>query len=243
MMYISSSYIFVIESPAEMANRSTQLTKQLYFYHLYQSNQYQTRSTATKSSDGSAKDVHSNSNHNSNDLSRHRSSACQVSNSENNFHLPGMESWQALTSGTEWESNSRLIANKIKKVYLISITLDLISTFIHFSIPPDTIRNYTIKLIHFFLSFSERDDSHQIIYSSSFLPFTLSVHPSQHFSSSSSPRMHSIYTPSIIQFPRVLNVSFISNLPEFQHFISSLYPSDLIITSKRTSTQHFNHTT
>ena len=140
-----------------MANRSTQLTKQLYFYHLYKSNLYQTRSkSATKSSDGSTKNIHSNSNHNSNDLSRHRSSAYQVSNSENNFHLPGMESWQALTSGTEWESNSRLIANKIKKVYLISITLDLNSAFIHFSIPPDTIRNYTVKLIHFFLSFSER---------------------------------------------------------------------------------------
>jgi hypothetical protein len=87
MMYISSSYIFVIEFPEEMANRSTQLTKQLYFYHLYKSNQYRTRSTATKSSDGSAKDVHSNSNHNSNDLSRHRSTACQVVQFRKQFSL------------------------------------------------------------------------------------------------------------------------------------------------------------
>ena len=215
MMYISSSYIFVIESPVEMANRSTQLTKQLYFYHLYQSNQYQTRSTATKSSDGSAKDVHSNSNHNSNDLSRHRSSACQVSNSENNFHLPGMESWQALTSGTEWESNSRLIANKIKKVYLISITLDLISTFIHFSIPPDTIRNYTIKLIHFFLSFSERDDSHQIIYSSSTTFFIIII-------------------PSNALYLHTFHYSISKSSQRFIHFQPSRIPTlHLIIISKR----------
>jgi hypothetical protein len=77
------------------------------------SQRYQTRSTsAQKSSDGSAKDAHSNSNHNNNDLSQHRSSAAQARNSENNFHLPGMESWQASTSGTEWESNSSFSAEQ-----------------------------------------------------------------------------------------------------------------------------------
>jgi hypothetical protein len=44
------------------------------------------------------------------------------------------------------KSNSSLLADKIKKVYFISIIINLISTFIHLSIPTDTICIYTNTL-------------------------------------------------------------------------------------------------
>ena len=98
------------------------------------SQRYQTRSTsAQKTSTGSAKDDHSNSNHNSNDLSQHMSSAAQARNSENNFHLPGMESWQASTSGTEWESNSSFSAEQnlrgIVNILSVRSNLNIFNSF------------------------------------------------------------------------------------------------------------------
>jgi hypothetical protein len=67
-------------------------------------------------------------------------------------------------------------------------------------------------------TYSVRTAVSQIIIISS-LP--LSLHIDHIIYSSSSLRLHPIYT-----FPRVLNVSFISNLPEFQPFVSSSYPRE-----------------
>jgi hypothetical protein len=139
----------------------------------------------------------------------------------------------------ELEINSSFSQSNINKVSITqsSIFIDLIITFIHLSIPLDTIRNYNKKLIHFFLSISERDDSHQFIYSSLFLPLhslctsiTLFIRH-HHFDCTLSTHFQDFST--FHSFPTFQN----SNTSSHHHIQESIN-FHLIIISKRASTWH-----
>ena len=171
------------------------------------SQRYQTRSTsAQKTSAGSAKDDHSNSNHNSNDLSQHRSSAAPARNSENNFHLPGMENWQASTSGTEWESNSSFSAEHnlrgIVNILSVRSNLHISNSFSSTGFNPSQPSSINFHLSLFiYIEISTNDTWASVVNP----PM---IHPLQHQQS-----QHEVYN----------HQSYIINLPSFQHLSSSFY--------------------
>ena len=173
------------------------------------SQRYQTRSTsAQKTSAGSAKDDHSNSNHNSNDLSQHRSSAAQERNSENNFHLPGMESWQASTSGTEWESNLSFSAEKhlrgIVNILSVRSNLHISNSFSSTGFNPSQPSSINFHLSLFiYIELSTNDTRASVVNP----PM---IHPLQHQQS-----QHEVYHHQL----------YIINLLSFQHLSSSFYGS------------------